>query len=184
MKKGKANVPPSMRGQYAKQQEMQSMRQEYLSSRKPGADGFPIFNLYVRTSRANMWYPCGTFKGDETSKALCQTYSDKGVFSGVSKNQLDAGVANSLYQDLDQLTDNVIRTYPQLKKKRKELQFGYKLAYDGLSDEIVEIEPAESKGVLDNIKSIVKSPSGSAVKSEGLLDNMKNMFKSLKEKAT
>jgi len=185
MKKGKANVPPQMRGQYAKQQENQAMREEYLAAQKPGADGLPVFNLHVRTSRANMWYPCGTFKGDATSKSLCQTYSDGGVFAGISKKQLDSGVAGSLFRDLDQLVDNVIRTYPQLKNKRQELQFGYKLAYEGLTDEkINEITPAESKGPLDNVKNMMSSGGKKGEGDSGVLDNMKNMFKDLKKKAT
>lgn len=54
MKKGKANVPPAMRGQYQRQQEMQSMREDMEAASKPGKDGLPVFNLFVRTPRANM----------------------------------------------------------------------------------------------------------------------------------
>ena len=54
MKKGKANVPPQMRGMYAKQQEMAAMRQQMIAASKPGADGLPVFNLFVRTKRANV----------------------------------------------------------------------------------------------------------------------------------
>merc|ERR1719223_194831 len=158
MKKGKPNVPPQMRGQYARQQEMASMREEYLASRKVGADGLPIFNLFVRTSRKNMWYPCGTFKGDESSKALCQTYADNGWFSGIAKKQLNAGVAGSLYRDIDKLKETVVNGYPQFKKKQDELVFGYKLAAEGLDkEEICEVEPTESGGFIDNIKMILSN---------------------------
>jgi hypothetical protein len=54
MKKGKANVPPQMRSQYKRQQEMEAMRQEMIAATKPGSDGLPVFNLFVRTPRANM----------------------------------------------------------------------------------------------------------------------------------
>ena len=54
MKKGKANVPPQMRQQLAKQREMAAMRQEMLDATKPGPDGLPVFNLFVRTPRANV----------------------------------------------------------------------------------------------------------------------------------
>ena len=59
MKKGKANVPPQMRSQYAKQQEMMAMREQMIAATKPGSDGFPVFNLFVRTKRANVrsWWP-------------------------------------------------------------------------------------------------------------------------------
>jgi hypothetical protein len=54
MKKGKANVPPQMRSQYAKQQEMAAMRQKMIAASRPGPDGLPVFNLFVRTKRANV----------------------------------------------------------------------------------------------------------------------------------
>ena len=54
MKKGKANVPPQMRGQYKRQQEMSSMQKQMMEASKPGTDGLPVFNLYVRTKRQNV----------------------------------------------------------------------------------------------------------------------------------
>jgi hypothetical protein len=54
MKKGKANVPPQMRGQYKKQQELAQMQREMMEASRPGADGLPVFNLYVRTKRQNV----------------------------------------------------------------------------------------------------------------------------------
>lgn len=54
MKKGKPNVPPQMRSQYKKQQEMQALREQMIQSSTPGSDGLPVFNLYVRTKRANV----------------------------------------------------------------------------------------------------------------------------------
>eukprot|EP00531_Pseudo-nitzschia_arenysensis_P021382 CAMPEP_0116145346 /NCGR_PEP_ID=MMETSP0329-20121206/16538_1 /TAXON_ID=697910 /ORGANISM="Pseudo-nitzschia arenysensis, Strain B593" /LENGTH=117 /DNA_ID=CAMNT_0003640933 /DNA_START=58 /DNA_END=408 /DNA_ORIENTATION=+ len=63
MKKGKANVPPQMRGQYERQKQMSEMQQQMMAASKPGADGFPVFNLFVRTTSQKIWYPCGSFKG-------------------------------------------------------------------------------------------------------------------------
>ena len=54
MKKGKDNVPPAMRATYKKQKELQGMRESMMESQRPGSDGFPIFNLYVRSKRANV----------------------------------------------------------------------------------------------------------------------------------
>jgi hypothetical protein len=54
MKKGKANVPPQMRSQYKRQQEMQLQREQMIASTQPGEDNLPIFNLFVRTKRANL----------------------------------------------------------------------------------------------------------------------------------
>eukprot|EP00547_Thalassionema_nitzschioides_P000630 CAMPEP_0194212630 /NCGR_PEP_ID=MMETSP0156-20130528/12673_1 /TAXON_ID=33649 /ORGANISM="Thalassionema nitzschioides, Strain L26-B" /LENGTH=160 /DNA_ID=CAMNT_0038940501 /DNA_START=125 /DNA_END=607 /DNA_ORIENTATION=+ len=156
MKKGKPNVPSQMRGQYKRQQEMQQQKEAMIEAQTPGADGLPVFNLFVRTIKGNMWYPCGSFKGDDRSKALCTTYADDGFFSGISKKQLDSGIAGSLYQDLDRLVGTVVRAYPQLKKSQKNLEFGYKLAFKGLKEqsEPTIVEPKEQKGGFDAIKTL------------------------------
>ena len=54
MKKGKANVPPQMRSQYARQKELMQQREQMIAASKPGPDGLPVFNLFVRTARANV----------------------------------------------------------------------------------------------------------------------------------
>ena len=69
-----------------------------------------------------MWYPCGSFKGDEKSKALAQGYSDGGMMAGISKKQLDSGIAGSLAQDEARLKESVVRSYPQLRKSKDELE--------------------------------------------------------------
>uniref|UniRef100_A0A7S2S5A2 Uncharacterized protein n=1 Tax=Eucampia antarctica TaxID=49252 RepID=A0A7S2S5A2_9STRA len=160
MKKGKANVPPQMRSQYKRQQEISSMQKSMMDAQKPGADGFPVFNLFVRTKRANMWYPCGSFKGDDKSGALAASYVDDGMMAGVSKNQLDAGVAGSLFRDFERLKGTVTRAYPQLRKSQDELEFGYKLGYAGLTEEqskINKVEPKEQKGLFSGLKSMFGS---------------------------
>jgi hypothetical protein len=54
MKKGKPNVPPGMRGNYRRQKEMSQMRDQMVSASRPGKDGLPVFNLFVRTKKANV----------------------------------------------------------------------------------------------------------------------------------
>jgi len=89
---------------------------------------------------------------------LAKSYSDGGMLSGISKKQLDAGIAGSLYRDVDKLKETVCRAYPQLRKVKEELEFGYKLAFEGLPEdkakEIMPVEPKEQKGVLDGIRNI------------------------------
>jgi len=155
MKKGKANLPPQMRSQYARAQEMESNRQQMMDSQGPGKDGLPVFNLFVRGGIKNMWYPCGSFAGDDKSMALCNNYRDDGLLAGTSKNQLDAGVGSSLFRDLDRLEETIVRGYPQLRKEKGKLEFGYKLQFEGLTKEqtkisIVKVE--EQKGFFDGIK--------------------------------
>jgi hypothetical protein len=104
-----------------------------------------------------MWYPCGSFKGDEKSSALCQNYVDNGLLSSISKNQLDAGVGGSLYRDKDRLEETVVRGYPQLRKDRGQLEYGYKLSFKGLSKEQEKIQVVivkEQKGFFNGLKNV------------------------------
>lgn len=155
MKKGKDNVPPAMRAQYKKQKEMREMAGQMQEAQKPGADGLPVFNLFVRTKKANLWYPCGSFKGDDRSAALCSNYKDDGLLAGISKKQIDAGVSGSLFRDLNRMVETICRTYPQLRKSRDTFEYGFKLSYDGLTEEQTKINivvPKEQKGLVDGIK--------------------------------
>jgi len=156
MKKGKSNVPPMMRKQYDKQKELVEMRKQMIAASKPGSDGLPVFNLFVRSKKQKMWYPCGSFKGDDRSAGLAKNYADKNLLAGISKSQLDGGISGSLYKDMAKLIDSVGRAYPQLRKSKDDLEWGYRLAFAGLDDAaepITLIEPKESKGLIDNIKS-------------------------------
>ena len=108
------------------------------------------------TPLSQMWYPCGSFKGDEKSAALCKSYADDGLLASISKNQLDAGVGSSLARDITRLEETIVRGYPQLRKDKGKLEYGYKLAYEGLNDEMSKkvnlVELKEQKGFLDGIK--------------------------------
>ena len=65
-----------------------------MAAQSVGADGIPIFNMYVKSAGGGgIWYPCGSFKGDERTKALVESMKG-GFLSGMAKNQLDTGVAN------------------------------------------------------------------------------------------
>jgi len=74
MKKGKANVPPQMRSQYKRQQELAQMQKQMINAQKAGADGLPVFNLFVRTKRANVRAekrrPVSVFASDDRSDKL------------------------------------------------------------------------------------------------------------------
>ena len=51
---------------------------------------------------------------------------------GFAKGGIDRGVASSLFPDKDKFVARCLETYPQLKKAKKDLKFGYKLTYPGL----------------------------------------------------
>ncbi len=78
------------------------------------------------------------------------------MLSGISKKQLDGGISGSLWSDLEKLKETVCRAYPQLRKSRNELEFGYKLSFEGLPEEkakaIVPVEPKEQKGVFSGLQ--------------------------------
>ncbi len=75
-----------------------------------------VGNLYNQ-----MWYPCGSFKGDDRSAALCSSWRDGGLLAGVSKSQLDKGVSGSLFRDQEKLVETICRGYPQLRKAKEDL---------------------------------------------------------------
>ena len=103
-----------------------------------------------------MWYPCGSFKGDERSKALCSSYTSGGILAGIAKKQLDDGIAGALAQEYDKLVSSIIRGYPHLSARKNELEFGYKIAIFERKEAwpMTVIEPKKQVGLLDNIKNI------------------------------
>ncbi|GMI08178.1 hypothetical protein TrLO_g5014 [Triparma laevis f. longispina] len=159
MKKGKPNVPPMMRSQYKQQQQMNSMKEQMMAANEVGADGIPVFNMFVKSGKTggSIWYPCGSFKGDERTKALVESMKG-GFLSGMAKNQLDNGVKNSLFDSQKQLVESITRSYPQLRKSRDDLKWGYKITANGLSDEqkeINEVVPEKQSGnFFDNISNM------------------------------
>lgn len=137
---------------------MERYKQAMIASQNYGADGLPVFNLYVRTGLKNVWYPCGSFKGDEKSAALAQSYASGGFLSGLSKKQLDSGISGSLFKDLAKLEESIFRGYPQLRKEKGKLEFGYKLSFEGLSEEqqrisVVEVKEMEG-GIFGGLKNL------------------------------
>jgi len=155
MKKGKSNIPINMRGNYEKQKQILQAREAMLAAQDP-KDGKPVFNLFVRSKKGSqIWYPCGSFKGDERSSALAQSYRDGNLFASVSKNQLDSGVSNSVAQDLEKLEEQIFRSLPQLRKSKGNLEFGYRLAFEGLSEEQKKMNifiPEKREGFFDKLK--------------------------------
>jgi len=102
-----------------------------------------------------MWYPCGSFKGDERSAALAQSYRDGNLLSSISKNQLDSGVANAIAQDIEKFEEQLFRGLPQLRKSKGDLEYGYRLAFEGLSEEQKKmniIVPEKREGFMEKVK--------------------------------
>lgn len=117
----------------------------------------PAFDLYVKGPNSPTWYPCGSLGGDEKSKQLVESWMG-GLLSDMAKGALDKGVASSLGDKKD-LAARVIEQYPQLKKFKNSLKFGYKVAYKGLVEKrpkaakVTELTEDMTKSALDNFKS-------------------------------
>merc|ERR1719506_2610818 len=109
--------------------EQQRQYAEYQKARE-GSD-LPSFDLYVKGPNSPTWYPAGALGGDSRSKDLVESYMG-GLLSGVAKGGIDRGVASSLFPDKDKFVARCLETYPQLKKQKADLRFGYRLSSPGL----------------------------------------------------
>lgn len=163
-KKGKPNVPIQNRGAYVAQQKMR----EQLSAMQPDDNGFPRFDLFVKGEKSPMWYPCGSFGGDERAKALVESWMSNPLgMGGMVKGQIDRSVAASLFNNggqVQSLKQQVTKMYPALKNSKNNLKFGYKITFDGLE------EKQGVQKVTQVTEDMKESPVNSAV------DKVKNMF--------
>ena len=127
-RKGKSGMGKGM-GPPSAMVEQQRQYAEYQKQRE--TSGLPSFDLYVKGPNSPTWYPAGSLGGDERSKDLIESYMTDWT-KGFAKGGIDRGVASSLFPDKDKFVARCLETYPQLKKAKKDLKFGYKLTYPGL----------------------------------------------------
>ena len=153
-RKGKSGMGKGM-GPPSAMVEQQRQYAEYQKARE-GSD-LPSFDLYVKGPNSPTWYPAGALGGDSRSKDLVESYMG-GLLSGVAKGGIDRGVASSLFPDKDKFVARCLETYPQLKKAKKDLKFGYKLSYPGLLEkrpeaaEVTELTEDMQENFLDKAK--------------------------------
>lgn len=146
---------PGASGPPANLVQQQREYQDYLKMREQS--GVPTFDLFVRGPNSPTWYPCGSLGGDDKSKQLVESWMG-GLLFDMAKDALDKGVASSLYQDKAGFVARVVEQYPQLKKSKNNLKFGYKVAYAGLAEKrpqaakVTELTEDMTKGVFDNLK--------------------------------
>merc|ERR1719182_1232188 len=115
-RKGKSGMGKGM-GPPSAMVEQQRQYAEYQKQRE--TSGLPSFDLYVKGPNSPTWYPAGSLGGDERSK-------------GFAKGGIDRGVASSLFPEKAKFVAQCLATYPQLKKTKDSLKFGYKVSYPGL----------------------------------------------------
>ena len=160
MKKGKGSkVPINQRGEYMKQQKMYDM-QSQMQKNKP--TGVPVFKVFVRPKSGGLWLPCGDLSGDSRSTALVNAWQS-GFMSDMYKNQLDQGVALSIFSQEGSFAKNVVENYKPFKKCTvDDIQFGYKVEFEGLDEKFPDqkvtlLERGMEKGWFDNLKEKVAS---------------------------
>mmetsp|Transcript_4576 Transcript_4576/g.8986 ORF Transcript_4576/g.8986 Transcript_4576/m.8986 type:complete len:217 (+) Transcript_4576:43-693(+) len=164
MGKGKG-VPINQRGNAERMKQAQSMKEQMLGG--DDSDGYPIFTIYVRSSVGKVWYPCGSLKGDDRSKALVESWKENSLFlKDQYKNTLDKGMAKSVFDQKDAFMQSVFRLYPQLKKTKGEIEFGFKVRIKGIEAKF------EAEGRSDELKMTMLTEDMTG----GLLDSMKSAF--------
>ena len=127
-RKGKSGMGKGM-GPPSAMVEQQRQYAEYQKQRE--ASGLPSFDLYVKGPNSPTWYPAGSLGGDERSKDLIESYMTDWT-KGFAKGGIDRGVASSLFPEKAKFVAQCLATYPQLKKAKDSLKFGYKVSYPGL----------------------------------------------------
>jgi Family of unknown function (DUF6523) len=127
--KGKGSrVPINQRGEYMKQQKMMEMRKQ-LETSKP--EGVPVFKVFVRPKAGGLWIPVGDLAGDKRATSLVNAWMS-GFLTDTYKNQLDMGVAKSIFSQDDAFAKNIIENYKPFNKfKKDDLVFGYKVEFEG-----------------------------------------------------
>ncbi|KAJ8614056.1 hypothetical protein CTAYLR_005853 [Chrysophaeum taylorii] len=151
--KGPGRIPGTGPPQSVVQQQREYA--EYMKMRE--GSSVPIFDLYVRGPNSPSWYPCGSLGGDDKSKQLVESWMG-GLLSDMAKGAIDKGVASSIFQDKPGYVSKVVQQYPQLKKSKDKLRFGYKIFYSGLlekrpqASKVTEVKEDMAKGPLDSIK--------------------------------
>lgn len=153
--KGKGGrIPITQRGEYMKQQKMMELKKQMEGDSK---EDVAVFQVYVRPKAGGLWIPVGDLAGDKRATSVVNAWMS-GFLTDTYKNQLDQGVAKSVFAQGDAFATNIIENYKPFRKFAKEdLQFGYKVKYPGLEEKVGEqkitpiIEGME-KNFADNIR--------------------------------
>mmetsp|Transcript_16029 Transcript_16029/g.52196 ORF Transcript_16029/g.52196 Transcript_16029/m.52196 type:complete len:230 (-) Transcript_16029:83-772(-) len=171
-RKGKSGQMPGAPGRGPNPQMVEQQRQYEKMMREREDSGMPTFELYVRGPNSPSWYPTGALGGDDQSRQLVDSWMGN-FLSDQAKGAIDRGVATSLFQDKDGFVKKVVGQYPQLKKSKNDLKFGYKISYKGL----LEKRP-QSKDVTEIDESMAQKEGDSFLdKAKSALDGFSNMFK-------
>lgn len=151
--KGK-KIPIQYRGELMKQKRMMELKNQ-MEKDKP--EGVPIFKLFVRPKVGGFWIPCGDLAGDKKATALVNGLMS-GFLTDTYRNQLDQGIARSVFNQEDTFVKNLIANYRPFKNYGKDdLMFGYTIEFEGLFEKLGQqsvrtIEKGMEKSWIDNVK--------------------------------
>jgi len=147
-------VPIDQRGEYMKQQRILEQKSK-MEKEKP--QGVPIFKVFVRPRVGGLWIPCGDLAGDNRALALVNAWMS-GFLTDMYRNQIDQGIARSIFSQEDTFVQGLIANYKPFKNYTKDqLQFGYKVEFEGLEEKVGEqkvrpLEKGMEKNWIDNVK--------------------------------
>jgi len=152
--KGKGGrVPIDQRGEFIKQQRMMEMREKMQEQKK---EGVPVFKVFVRPKVGGLWIPCGDLAGDQRATALVNAWTS-GFMTDMYKGQLDQGIARSIFSQEDTFVKGLLENFKPFKKfKPEDLEFGYKIDFEGLEAKMGEqkVQPITKdmmKSLTDNL---------------------------------
>eukprot|EP00638_Chattonella_subsalsa_P005735 CAMPEP_0117752272 /NCGR_PEP_ID=MMETSP0947-20121206/11509_1 /TAXON_ID=44440 /ORGANISM="Chattonella subsalsa, Strain CCMP2191" /LENGTH=211 /DNA_ID=CAMNT_0005570887 /DNA_START=74 /DNA_END=710 /DNA_ORIENTATION=+ len=132
-KKGKPNAPVGYRGARGVGG---APNEAAMAQQQMMKDGFPVFQIFVRSKVSKIWYPAAALKGDQRAQALVNAWMS-GFVSGLYESQLETGISKSVLSQKKSLADQVSRTVPPLKKVNKnDFEFGFKILYEGLEEKV------------------------------------------------
>lgn len=113
-----------------------------------------------------MWYPLGGLQGDGRSKMLVKSLKNR-FGRGLYESALDRGVAQTVYgKDKSRFLQSAMRMYPQLKKYRQALEFGYTVSAKDLESRPIKLVSSDlalpfpawvKKRVSDALKALNKA---------------------------
>lgn len=84
----------------------------------------PQYMVFVKSTNVPIWYPVTMMSGrpqNELVEKAIETDLGKKLYVG----QLEKSMAESIYKDLDEVKETLLKQYSELKFA-KELEFGYK----------------------------------------------------------
>ena len=160
-RKGRPKMPAGMGGP-------QAGVQQQAPTAPP--DGSTVFYLYCRTGPGKPWYPVSAMKGDAQSKGLINAWLNSPVGKQVFKDQLDGGMARSIYDSERRLASMATEQYRQLKDYQSRLQWGFKILDQ-------DVMAKEASGDLEKQKIVVVNKS--MLEGQGLMERASNALGNL-----